>query len=113
MGIVAGGLDENDEESDTIHVLDIRDNNNYTLRKSSINCPKSGEHNIVGIGGGLKDELLVIGWIKCLFSSSQFIDLILPPLSLMQLIAMWYNQEMIHWIETQHDEERNDGDHFA
>eukprot|EP01084_Bolivina_argentea_P302322 521816_1 len=64
--VIAGGCDKYRNVVDTIHALDIRDDNNYVLRKCSIKCPMSGRHKIVRSGGGLKDQLLVTWSLKSL-----------------------------------------------
>ena len=84
-------------ENDEIFVLDIRDDNEYKLRKCDIKLPKAGMCNISRIGG-IKDKYLVVGWIKELFKSKEFKDLSFPPMYLIQLIVVRYNQEEIHWI---------------
>ena len=99
--IIAGGWDNIMEESDEIFVLDLRDNNQYKLRKSEIKCPQKGKCGLVTLGGGIQDELLVIGWIKDLFKTINFKHLSLPPMYLIKLIQSWYNQEMIHWLQPQ------------
>ena len=97
--IIAGGWDRNLEKSDEIFVLDLRDDNHYKLKKSQIKCPQKGICDLVRFGGGIQDELLVIGWIKDLFKTTDFKHLSLPPMYLMKMIQSWYNQEMIHWLQ--------------
>ena len=83
--------------SDKISVLDIRDENEYKLRECKIKLPKVGKCLIVRMGG-IKDEILTIGWIKELFKTKQFKKLALPPPYLMKMISLYYNQEMLHWF---------------
>eukprot|EP01084_Bolivina_argentea_P184463 318135_1 len=90
--IIAGGWDEKANETDAIHVLDIRNENNYVLRRCSIKCPMSGIHKIVRSGGGLKDELLVTGYIYQKFKSLRLVDI-----NIISLIQSFYAQESIHW----------------
>ena len=87
------------EDSDKILVLDIRDDNynNYKLIECKIKCPQEGCFGIVRIGG-IENELLVIGWIKRLFKTKEFKNLVLPPMYLMKIVLLWYGQEMIHWF---------------
>merc|ERR1712154_174279 len=96
--IIAGGYNIDRVPNDKIFVLDIRDDNNYKLRKSGIISPLSGYQHIVRIGGGLRDEMLVIGWIRKMFKCAEFNDLSLPPTYIMQLISLWYNQEAVHFL---------------
>lgn len=76
-------------------LLNISDKNKYKLCKSKINCPEYGKCSIV-ITGGNVDILITIGWVRRLFQTKQFITLSLPPTYLIQMIAKWYNQKMIH-----------------
>ena len=57
--------------------------------------------------GGLKDEMLVIGWIKPTFGSAALGHLELPPKYIMQMVAKWYYEESIHFIAS------HGGNHFA
>ena len=49
-------------------------------------------------GGEIHGELLMIGWIRKLFKTEDFSTLQLPPLYLMQSIALWLSCEQLHWI---------------
>lgn len=82
-----------------IYVLDISNNNHeeYKLYESALEGPWNESHFLIKTGG-LKDEILVIGWIKSLFQSVQFQSMEPPPVYLMRSIAAWYSQEEIHWI---------------
>lgn len=77
-----------------VHALDLDD---YSVYQSSIMMPFI-EPNFMVKTGGLKDELLVVGWIKSLFQSEGFQYMEMPPMYLMTLIAQWYSQEEVHWI---------------
>lgn len=81
-------------EGRLIYALQI---NSKQLYKSSLNGPWWAKH-VMTITGGLKNEILVIGWIKSLFKSTQFQSMEQPPMYLMKLIGAWYSQEEIHWI---------------
>lgn len=88
-----------------IMVMNMNDSN-YSFWMSDISCAaiappyeKIDPTLIIRTGGGLRDEKLVIGWIRRLFASSQYKSLPLPPLYLMQMIAKWYSTEMIHALE--------------
>ena len=78
-----------------IYGLEISDDK-CLLHQSSIVNPWKGDYRMV-ITGGLKDEMLVCGWIRHQFQAYQYIPE--PPMYLMKLIAQWYNQEEIHCIE--------------
>eukprot|EP01084_Bolivina_argentea_P083288 150816_1 len=95
--IIVGGFDESRNISDNIYVLQINDDG-YKLRKSSISVPIHGECS-VAIMGGIMDEMLVIGYVRTLFKTTKFKDIELPPCYIMQMIANWYQMEMLHWCE--------------
>ncbi len=101
----------NNYKGNDIFILDIR-TDILVLKKSNICSPKEGYHQMVRTGDALKDEMLVIGFIKWLFNTNDFSDLVLPPFYIMQLIAKWYNTETIHWLEwnNKYDEEN---DHYT
>ena len=65
----------------------------------------SGSHKIFRFGGGLKDKLLISGWIKKLYK--------LPPLEILEIIQAFYSQESIHWIERSDNEDRKENNHFV
>ena len=65
-------------------------------------CPETG-HNPIVITGGLKDEILVIGWIREFTQSAENQDPGILPSDLIQLILRWHSQEEIHWIEYGND----------
>ena len=109
--IIAGGTNLDplsfiDENNPFIHVLDIGDDEDCKLRKCSISCPLPGHHDIVRMGGGRKDELLVVGWIKALFESERFQNEQLPPSCILGMIARWYFVEEIHWIRRDRDDHK-------
>ena len=101
--IVAGGYHDY-KESDKIQVLDIRNENEYKLMESAVVCPDGGIHNIVITGGGIKNEILVIGWIKKLYESLDSKDLVLPPMDIIKLIVDAYTLEEIQWIKREGNE---------
>merc|ERR1712154_486598 len=103
--VIAGGSDEDRYDVDIIHILDIRNLDAFILQQSKIKCPMSGNHKIFRIGGGLKDELLINGWIKKLYK--------LAPLDIVELIQAFYSQESIHWIQRSHPSHRKENNHFA
>ena len=102
--LIAGGKKISDnlsfdisEYNYKIFALDISDDSGYKLRECTIKAPGIFSH-IILMGGEIEDELLVIGWIKQLFKTKEFKDLSLPPIYIMKIIGLWYNQEELHWI---------------
>eukprot|EP01084_Bolivina_argentea_P227559 384319_1 len=97
--IIVGGMDKKrnyytkDNEMDTIYILNISNDSQYILTKSKVTCPEKGLCNIIRTGGGIKDKMLVIGWIKC-----QLASVLSVPTSIMHLIVKFYSEEIIHWI---------------
>merc|ERR1712129_552080 len=55
---------------------------------------------------GVRDDLLVIGWIRKLFTTSEFEQCELPPLHIIEAMVHWYSMELIHVIE-------DNGGHYA
>ena len=114
--VVGGGKyfekGEGVQESARMFVLNIDDESEYKLNECRICCPIGGVHNIVRTGG-IKDEYLVVGWIKELFKTLKFKDLTLPPMYIMQLIAIRYNEEEIHWIEAMRKGDGSVASHYA
>ena len=60
--------------------------------------PKLHDFQIVLRGGGVENEMLVIGWIRCLFKEGEFKNIQFLPMYLMKLICSWYSQEEVHWM---------------
>ena len=69
----------------------------YKLYKSSVKNPWKEEHLMTKVGG-LKDELLVFGWIKHLFKTKELKLVQEPPIYLKVLVGSFYSKEEIHWI---------------
>merc|ERR1712087_702925 len=82
-----------------LFVMDIRDEGNYILRDCNITCGNLDPVALLRTGHGARDDLLVIGWIRELFATSDFDNFELPPLHIMQMMVPWYSMEMIHVIE--------------
>lgn len=80
-----------------IFVLDIS-SDDYLLFQSDIRIPWKQSH-LMTKTGGLKDELLVTGWIRSKFKSSAFQGTPQPPMYLMTTISQWYSQEELHCID--------------
>lgn len=97
--ILAGGYDEygwlsngGDTLVDMIHILDIRDPDDYKLYRSSIKLPFKEHVSMARTGGGKKAEPLVIGWIKRYYGKYL-------PNDIIKLIIKGYTSETIHCIE--------------
>ena len=108
--IIVPAFDEHDSHSNSIYVLTMNDNDVYSLRKSNIVRPEHGSCHIA-ITGGIMDEILVIGYIKQLFKTKEFVHIQLPPFYIMQMIAGWYGIEMLHWMT--YNDGRKEKKHFA
>eukprot|EP01083_Nonionella_stella_P104338 298886_1 len=87
-----------------IWILDVRQQT-FTVRTSQIKSPKHTRHHLVRSGGGIYDEILVVGYIKTLFGLLEFAHLQLPPIHITILVSKFYVMETLHWID--------DEDHFA
>ena len=102
--VIGGGCTLRGNYMDKLYVLDIRKDNEYKLIESTIKLSSAlqgnykGNYKIIG-SGGIKDEILVIGWIKELFKTSEFKVLSLPPMYIMKWVSLWYNQEMVHFLD--------------
>ena len=94
--IIAGGqsLDTNINK---IFVLDLTNKMNYKLNECKVKCPQFGKCYIARTGGK-ENEYLIFGWIKRIFETQAFSNLILPPVYLIKMICLWYNEELIHFF---------------
>lgn len=70
--IIYGGWNKNFQQMDDIYVLDIKEDNQYKLKKSVIKVPKIARYNMLIRGSDTEHELLVDGWVKQLFKGEQF-----------------------------------------
>ena len=97
--LVFGGWKRND-----ILVVDMKNDNEWEVKRSKICCPLAGECIVSRTGGDdSKDEILVIGFIRQCFESTEFDHLQLPPVYLMMIIVNKYSAEMVHWFQgTEH-----------
>ena len=104
--IIAGGYEGHvfTTKSNKIFVLDLRDEIAYKLKECKIELPKSGPCSIVRVN--MKHEILTIGWMRRLFRTKEFKDLILPPIYLLKMISSWYSQEIIHWFDVWYTREK-------
>ena len=96
-------------DADNIFLLDISDQNDFKLFKSDVGIPvysRSSDEiveSMIRMGSGVMNEKLVIGWTKRLLKEEAFQDLSLPPLYLLQMIALWVLDEEIHYLRRQYD----------
>merc|ERR1719361_212104 len=86
--------------------MDIRKSKNFVLTETNILCGNLDPVSLLRTGHGVRDDLLVIGWTRELFATSDFEHLELPSLHILQSIVPWYSVEMIHVIEDK-------GGHYA
>ena len=96
----------------SIYVLGISDFDkpqDFVMQKSVICLPNEESVN-VAITGGYKDEILVTGYVKLLFKMTEFKELRLPPVYIMQIIERYFDVETLHWIDDDMDENTK---HFA
>ena len=104
IALFGGKLDG--KTSNRICVLDMKRDTEWKMKKSKIECPNDGSCHVIRTGGiGSKDHLLVIGYIRQCFDSTQFENIQLPPTYIMMMIIERFSSERIHWIQK--------GDHFA
>ena len=61
--------------------------------------PQISQSSCIVSHGIAINKCLVFGWIKELFESSNFEDLAIPPMDIIQMIYTYCNDEMIHWLQ--------------
>merc|ERR1712154_530117 len=98
MGIF-GGYDEWSENERTADIYGLHIDS-MTMKQSKICCPTKGICH-TAITGGIKDELLVFGFLKKMFNFPEFNNFEFPPTDIIKVILQFYNQEMVHWINWQ------------
>lgn len=86
-----------DRKQTKIYLLDIR-YDDYTTSQCIIQTPFEHASIMERTEGGIKDEMLIFGWIKQLFQQSQFQEMVLPPVYIIKLLMKWYSAELIHFI---------------
>eukprot|EP01084_Bolivina_argentea_P218527 370814_1 len=91
-----------DTENNGMYVLNVKNRDDFILNKCNIKCPGNNS-NIIRMGNSINSNVVVTGWIRKLFETSEFEMLILPPKYLMEFIALYYEQEMIHWMGDVYD----------
>ena len=101
--VLLGGwrrLHDDDEWHGTrISVMDLE--NEWKIRESSIRLTASGQCYAAKTGGiGSKNDLLVAGYIRECFKTKEFVNMQLPPVCIMRIIAVKYDAELIHWINS-------------
>lgn len=94
--IIAAAMYDNVE---AMYILDLCENNEFKLRKIDFDGPKEATVNEYALlkTGGLKDEGLVFGYIKDLYTRNEIMRM--PPIHLMHVIRCFFYQTTVHWIE--------------
>merc|ERR1712228_53612 len=82
-----------------IFVLDMKNTNEWKLRKSKIPFNVIPRFAVRTGGIDSNDENLVIGYIRDCFKQKEFENIQLPPSYLMKMISEKYNAETIHCID--------------
>ena len=97
--ILSGGYNINNERSETMYVLDIRRENDYKLKKSTIQNPiPNTSYNFV-VMKEVEDEKLIMGWIRESFQSLGLQSVPFPK-DLLPIICESCSTEKIHWMQT-------------
>eukprot|EP01084_Bolivina_argentea_P001881 3487_1 len=100
--VLLGGYDGNHVSIPYIKVLDMKDDNNWKMKQSTICCPDNGPCSAVRTNGVDSNKLLVIGFIKQCFKRKEFEEMSLPPMYLMTIITEFTaHAEMIHWMKAE------------
>eukprot|EP01084_Bolivina_argentea_P218528 370815_1 len=89
------------DSSGKMYVLTIENRDDFKLNICKIISPGI-DGKIIRMGNVVNSNLLISSWIRKLFTTSEFEELILPPKYLMELIGLYYEQEMIHWMGDSH-----------
>eukprot|EP01084_Bolivina_argentea_P123444 218763_1 len=103
--VLLGGTKYNKDEqshkaTDDIFVLDMKNDNNWTIKQCTIKCPEVGNFIATRTGGvDSKCEILAIGFVKECFKVKEFDDLQLPPTYIVSLVGKYYSGEMIHLMK--------------
>ena len=98
--IIVGGLAK-EGYLDSIYVLKVSEFwLGFILKKSLIKLPAEQRDPKIAITGGYKDQLLVTGYVKQTFATSEFNELLLPPVYIIQIMERYYNTETLHWMYT-------------
>ena len=97
--IIDGGyLNSNNKISNIIYILNITNPNKYFFKQCTILSPFINKLYTIQSTGGIKDIMLVNGWIKNTFKEDLFDDIELPPIYLMDFISTYYDKETIHCL---------------
>ena len=87
-----------DDQRSHLQILDMRNDDEYKLRESSVEIPIENRVGNLGLTDGKKHSFaLTSGWIRRLNRSARFRALSIP-LEIERIIAEWYSTEWIHWI---------------
>lgn len=79
-----------------IKILDIRQEHNYLIWDSGI-VPPLTDHCLVARSGG-SSQFVTYGFVRKLFASEEFREHQAPPTDIVDMIASFCSQEMIHWL---------------
>ena len=100
--IIGGGFEiegESETISNAIWILNIHpEKAKYVWRKSIVSSPFPDKLYHVQSTGGVKDKLLVTGWIRKIFKNNAFNGVPFPPLYLMEWMSRFYDEETIHCL---------------
>merc|ERR1712187_304035 len=101
--IITATYNIKDARCDKIFILDLNDNDEYSLRVSHVTLPQgNGGYRMVETGGGINDELLVFGYIGKIFQSITTMNM--PSNDIIGIIAQFYSQETLHMLVFSGDE---------
>ena len=101
-------LDTNSKYCDNILIFDVLKDGEYGLRESNVKIPENFKENqtqrmLVLTGSGSGDGLLVFGFIKRLVEEHK---MMMPSDDIINMIAMFYDSEILHLLGTDYDMER-------
>ena len=103
--------DADSNKCDCIMILDILDDGNYKLRQSKLTLPTEihfesvPSRYMVLTGCGGDDKILVSGFVRNVFKEN---DLVLPSDDIINLIAMFYDSELLHLVRCAYGLDKRD-----
>lgn len=88
------------QSTSSFQILDIRNDDDYKLRSSSIKYPLDNRGTLARTGRMRNSILATSGWIRRLHKSCEFggMSSMRIPLVIERMIGSWYSTEWIHWI---------------
>ena len=97
--LLFGGMIPGVGPTDDISILDIRNDNQLTLRESNIRCPYKGVCSVVrAIGFDIKDSILIMGYMKQCYKNKEFNQYVSIPTDIISMIHQWYCGDMVHYF---------------